>query len=68
MLDENNGRAKCPLCEGNKNISEKFFNEIQRCQKCKINCGYENPIGISLFQKRKFSKECLGLGYIKIFS
>ena len=66
MLEENNGRTQCPLCEGNKYISEKYFNEIQRCAKCKINCGYENPIGISLFQKRFFCKECHGLGYNKI--
>ena len=64
MLEENNERTKCPLCEGNKFISHNKLNEIKRCSKCKINCGYENPKGISFFKKMHFCKSCKGCGYI----
>ena len=65
FIDEINGRTKCPLCEGSKNISITKFNEMRRCQSCDMNCGYKNPIGISLFQKRHFCDNCKGVGYIK---
>ena len=67
MLDEVNGRTKCPLCEGSKYISNKLFNEVKRCQYCLTNCGYENPKGIPFFQKRYFCKKCKGIGFIKKF-
>ena len=64
MLDENNERTKCPLCKGIKTIDNNKLNEIKRCPNCNINAGYENPKGISLFQKRLFCKSCKGMGYI----
>ena len=64
-LDEMNGRTKCPLCEGNKFISLTQFNELKRCQNCTMNCGYKNPIGNGLFEKRYFCYNCKGIGYIK---
>ena len=67
MLDENDGRTKCPLCEGSKNISQKLFKELKKCQYCERNCGYENPKGIPFFQKRYFCKKCKGIGYMKIY-
>ena len=65
MLDENNGKTKCPLCEGKNFIPKNLFNGMKKCQNCNINIGYENPKGISLFQKRTFCKNCKGIGYIK---
>ena len=67
MLDENDGRTKCPLCEGSKNISQNLFKELKKCQYCEKNCGYENPKGIPFFQKRYFCKKCKGIGYMKIY-
>ena len=65
LLDENNGRTKCPLCDGSKFILLKHFSEMKRCHKCNMNSGYNNPIGIALFQKREFCNNCNGVGYIK---
>ena len=65
MLDENDGKTKCPLCEGSKNISQKLFKELKPCQFCDINRGYENRKGIPFFQKRYFCKTCNGIGFIK---
>ena len=64
-LDEINGKTKCPLCEGNKSISPTLFNKLKRCQICSMNCGYKNPVGIGLFEKRHFCINCNGIGYIK---
>ena len=64
-LDQINGRTKCPLCEGNKFISQKQFNELKRCENCSINCGYKNPTDDGFFQKRYFCDNCKGIGYIK---
>ena len=63
MLDEVNGRTKCPLCEGNKFISYQQFHELKRCQICSFNCGYTNPIDGDFFQKRYFCDNCKGIGY-----
>ena len=65
MLDENDGKTKCPLCEGSKNISSKLFKELKPCQSCEINRGYENPKDIPFCQKRYFCKICKGVGFIK---
>ena len=64
-LDEINGRTKCPLCEGNKFISHEKVNKLKRCEFCSFNCGYKNPVGNGLFQKRYFCSNCSGIGYIK---
>ena len=64
MLEENDGKLKCPLCQGNKYLSKYQFEKLERCKKCIKNCGYENPkINDFIFSRRYFCKNCNGKGY-----
>jgi len=64
LLEEGNNRTKCPLCEGNKYISNNQFEKFKRCKYCSKNCGYENNGDGFILKRRKFCKNCKGLGYI----
>ena len=64
MLEENNGRIKCPLCEGNKFFSKDKWEKLERCKNCFLYCGYENPKNNDFFLSKKyFCKKCNGKGY-----